>query len=159
IRSDIKGKRFVVVYDEPENHLHPQLQRALFRNLTSAFPDVQFIAATHSPFIVSSLKDSNVYVLRYQSVDSPETTEHSRVVALKLDYINRAGNASEILRQVLGLPTTLPEWVEFDLSKIIASYEGHNLSGETLEQLKEDLRRAGLSELYPEALVGLAEQR
>ena len=51
IREEVKGKRFVVVYDEPENHLHPELQRALFQNLTDAFPLVQFIVATHSPFI------------------------------------------------------------------------------------------------------------
>src|ERR1700684_3254096 len=47
-----------------ENHLHPSLQRSLFVKLVEAFPLTQFIIATHSPFIVSGLKDSNVYVLR-----------------------------------------------------------------------------------------------
>ncbi len=103
IRPEVKGKRFVVLFDEPENHLHPQLQRALFQNLTDAFPTVQFIVATHSPFIVSSLKESAVYVLRYRKVNDVVVTEQSRVVSQKLDYTNRAGTASEILREVLGV--------------------------------------------------------
>lgn len=45
IQSNMAGKRFVVTFDEPENHLHPALQRELFPKLTSAFPQVQFITA------------------------------------------------------------------------------------------------------------------
>lgn len=159
LRADVKGKRFAVVFDEPENHLHPQLQRTLFKNLTSAFPNAQFIVATHSPFIVSSLKDSNVYVLRYQDVESSTPSDQSRVASIKLDYANRAGTASEILREVLGLPTTLPEWVDEELSAIVARYADKSIDRSVLDALKGDLARAGLSELYSDALAGLARRQ
>jgi hypothetical protein len=159
IRSDVKGKRFVIIYDEPENHLHPQLQRTLFQSLTNAFPAAQFIVATHSPFIVSSLKNSNVYVLRYQDVHAAEETNASRVVSERLDYANRAGTASEILREVLGLPSTLPQWVENDLERIVAKYQTSPIDDTHLTELRSDLRAAGLSEFFPEALSGLARNR
>jgi energy-coupling factor transporter ATP-binding protein EcfA2 len=159
LRPETKDKRFVVVYDEPENHLHPQLQRTLFQRLVDTFPNAQFVVATHSPFIVSSLKESNVYVLRYENTGDEEPTEQSRIVSQKLDYVNRAGNASEILREALGLPNTLPLWVEDDLQRIVRTYEGRELTPATLDELKESLRSAGLGELFPEALVGLARTR
>ncbi len=45
----------VVLIDELDLHLHPNWQRAIVRNLTSLFPSLQFVATTHSPFIVQSL--------------------------------------------------------------------------------------------------------
>lgn len=157
IRPDIKGKPFVVTIDEPENHLHPSLQRSLFVKLTEAFPLTQFITATHSPFIVSSLKDSSVYVLRYNTLESvAEKTEASRVVSTRLDYANRAGTASEILRDVLGVPTTLPQWVESDLNRIVAKYQTSIIDESNLKELREELRVAGLEELFSEALATLA---
>ena len=50
---------FAVTLDEPENHLHPELQRTLLGTFLSAFPNVQFICATHNPFIVTSIPDSH----------------------------------------------------------------------------------------------------
>jgi energy-coupling factor transporter ATP-binding protein EcfA2 len=157
IRPDIKDKSFVVTIDEPENHLHPSLQRSLFVNLTKAFPQVQFIAATHSPFIVSSLKNSNVYVLRYDTLESVvDATETSRVVGVRLDYANRAGTASEILRDVLGVPSTLPQWVESDLARIVSKYQTKAIDENSLGELREELKTAGLEELFSEALASLA---
>lgn len=45
----------VVLIDELDLHLHPNWQRVVIRNLTSIFPKLQFVATTHSPFIVQSL--------------------------------------------------------------------------------------------------------
>lgn len=59
------SESFVALIDEPENHLHPELQKSFLRNLISAFPNVQFVVATHNPFMITSQKDSNVYVLNY----------------------------------------------------------------------------------------------
>ena len=121
----LSNQGFVVTIDEPENHLHPTMQRTLMRRLLSTFPQAQFIIATHSPFMVSSVSDSNVYVLRYVSTQVDEvhgseqimSSDMSRVVSQKLDTVNKAGSASEILREVLGVKATIPEWVEESLAK------------------------------------------
>ena len=62
-------KNFVVTLDEPENHLHPSMQRELLSNLIKAFPQAQFVVVTHSPFMVSSVRDSSVFVLDYQKTE------------------------------------------------------------------------------------------
>ena len=45
----------VVLIDELDLHLHPNWQGVIVRNLLSLFPKLQFVATTHSPFIVQSL--------------------------------------------------------------------------------------------------------
>ncbi len=152
---------FVVVFDEPENHLHPSMQRTLLRKLLNAFPGAQFVIATHSPFIVSSIKDSNVYVLRYVdgSVGGPTSEMQKRLVtSVKLDNVNKAGTAGEILREVLGVPVTLPEWAAADLANITQRFQVETLDAQTLAALRLQLENAGLSEFYPEALRAIANQ-
>ncbi|WP_448103507.1 AAA family ATPase [Pedobacter panaciterrae] len=46
----------VVLIDEIDMHLHPIWQRQVVADLKGAFPGIQFIVTTHSPFIVQSLK-------------------------------------------------------------------------------------------------------
>ena len=158
-------KEFVVTIDEPENHLHPTMQRTIMRRLLKTFPNLQFIIATHSPFMVSSVRDSNTYVLRHvcAETDCPETVEQiaisesTRVVSEKLDMINRAGSASEILREVLGVRATFPEWVEEDLEKIVKKFRERILTRETLSDLRSELSQKGYEFLYPEALATLME--
>lgn len=53
----------VVVIDELDLSLHPTWQRRIVRILKELFPKVQFICATHSPFIVQSLEDGELIVL------------------------------------------------------------------------------------------------
>ena len=158
---------FVVTIDEPENHLHPTMQRTLMRRLLKAFPKAQFIIATHSPFMVSSVNDSNVYVLRYVNTETEEVqsgeqmspSEYTRVVSQQLDTVNKAGNASEILREVLGVKATIPEWVEDDLADIVARYRDRQITRESLSDLRNELSGRGYEVLYPEALAALTEGR
>lgn len=162
IRPDLKNDNFVVSIDEPENHLHPSLQRSLMPRLIEAFPKAQFVIATHSPFMVSSVKDSNVFVLKYEieeAKDSAIQKGERRVVSEKLDYINRAGTASEILREVLGVGSTLPIWVEEELNRILKRYKNFSITDTALSSLHMDLQNAGLSDFYPDAIAGLARPR
>ena len=159
------NEEFVVTIDEPENHLHPTMQRSLIRRLLKTFPRTQFIIATHSPFMVSSVSDSNVYVLRYVNTETEEVqsgeqispSESTRVVSEKLDTVNKAGNASEILREVLGVKATIPEWVEEDLENIVARYREREITREALSELRNELSQLGYEVLYPEALAALTE--
>lgn len=53
----------VALIDEIDAHLHVSLQRKIFSFLDKAFPNVQFIVTTHSPFVVSSVSDAVIYDL------------------------------------------------------------------------------------------------
>ncbi|MBM3254613.1 MAG: hypothetical protein FJZ16_10190 [Candidatus Omnitrophica bacterium] len=100
---------FTVLIDEVENHLHATMQRAILPDFLKAFPGIQFIVSTHNPLIVGSVKDSNVYVLKYN--------DERKVDSMLLDLVNKAKTATEILREVLGVPFTMPIWVENELKK------------------------------------------
>lgn len=50
----------VVIIDELDLSLHPSWQRRIIKTLTTIFPKVQFICASHSPFIIQSLKDGQL---------------------------------------------------------------------------------------------------
>lgn len=69
------SESFVALIDEPENHLHPELQKNFLGNLIKAFPKVQFIVATHNPFMISAVRDSNVYVLNYNELNKVFSTK------------------------------------------------------------------------------------
>jgi len=154
-----RGKSsFVGVIDEPENHLHPSMQRVIIGNLLDAFPNAQLVVATHSPFVVSSVKDSSVYVLRY--ADSEQIGAPSRsVYSEKLDNVNKAGTASEILRSVLGVPVTLPLWAESQIESIVQDFDITTLDSQTISQLRARLEQNGLGDYYSDALSRMAQRR
>lgn len=61
--DDVEHDSGVVLIDEPEMHLHLELQERILPALVAMFPHVQFIVATHSPVIVSSIDDALVFDL------------------------------------------------------------------------------------------------
>jgi ABC-type ATPase involved in cell division len=142
-------KQFVVTLDEPENHLHPELQQTILVGLLEAFPHVQFIVATHNPFIISSVPNSSVYVLDYNS--------NNKVQSKYLDFVSKAGTANEILRDVLGLPFTMPIWAEQRVESIINKYMQIEINEKSLNKLRAELANIGLEKLVPDAIAKIVE--
>lgn len=62
----------IVLIDEPETHLHLSLQYQVLPILTKLFPNVQFIVATHSPAVISSIKNVTVFDLTSKETLSDE---------------------------------------------------------------------------------------
>ena len=58
----------IVLIDEVDLHLHPRWQRNLRRHLLTQFPNVQFIATTHSPVTAQETlaEGGNVAVVRWE---------------------------------------------------------------------------------------------
>ena len=50
----------VVIIDELDLSLHPSWQRRIINTLMTLFPKVQFMCATHSPFIIQSLEEGQL---------------------------------------------------------------------------------------------------
>ena len=134
---------FTVLIDEPENHLHPSLQRSMLPGLLTAFPKAQFIVTTHNPFVVTSVRDSNIIVLKF--VDG-------RVVSTKLDDVDRSATANKVLTDVLGVPFPAPLWVEDEVEKIVNSVRDEALTAELLAGLRTQLNTVGLGHLFPEVV-------
>jgi len=155
---------FVVVIDEPENHLHPSMQREFLPALVSAFPKAQFIVATHSPFIVSSVRHAKVYAFDVKNRDELEgaiaedlSSVSNAVVAIPIDIADRT-NASEILQQVLGVPITVPIWAEHELDAVVQNYKGKEFSAEDIRALQKDLNERGLADFLPDVVARAAQR-
>jgi predicted ATPase len=142
---------FAVTIDEPENHLHPELQRTVLGTLLKAFPHIQFICATHNPFIVTSVPESNVYALRYG--------EDHRVVSEFLSSADRSGSSNEVLRDVLGMPSSSPTWVEEQLRNVEADLGARELTAELIDELQQRLKLVGLERYVPSTLAKLAKDQ
>lgn len=134
----------VVLIDEIENHLHATMQRAVLPDLLTAFPNVQFIVSTHSPLVVSSVKDSYVYAFRYN--------DKYRVYSERLDLVNKARNATEILNEVLGVPFTMPIWAEESLNRIVEKYAAKDLTVDMIDEMRTEFKAEGLESLMPIAI-------
>ncbi len=53
----------VVIIDELDLYLHPRWQRHILKDLQAAFPLIQFIVSSHSPFIIQSVHSRNLISL------------------------------------------------------------------------------------------------
>ena len=83
----------IVLIDEIDLHLHPKWQRDIISFLSNAFPNIQFIATTHSPLVIQSMNEVNLYVLH---------REGDKVVAEHSDVSNFQGwTVEEILRDTM----------------------------------------------------------
>lgn len=85
----------VVLVDEIDLHLHPEWQRKVIATVSRVFPNIQFIVTTHSPLVIQSMENVNLYVLR---------REGAKIVAEHSEFTNFSGwTVEEILRDLMKL--------------------------------------------------------
>jgi hypothetical protein len=143
-------EKFTVCLDEPENHLHPELQRSIIPRMLRAFPSVRFIVATHSPFIVRASEEAAVYGLTFG--------EDDRVTANLFDLSENGLTPDDTLRDVLGLDNVMPIWAESKLNEIVARFTQGPPTPETITDLKDALVSSGLASEMPQAIETLVDQ-
>lgn len=95
----------IVLIDELELHLHPRWQREVVEKLRTTFPNIQFIATTHSPFIIQSLRPGELIML-----DPEEFGE----------YANRS--VEDIAEQVMGVEMPQKSKRYLDMYKAALEY-------------------------------------
>ena len=64
----------IVLIDEPEVHLHLELQEQVLPLLIRFFPNIQFIIATHSPAVIASIKNATIFDLTTKETRTSEET-------------------------------------------------------------------------------------
>lgn len=79
----------VVLIDEIDLHLHPKWQKTIVNSFKKAFPEIQFITTTHSPFIIQSLMNEELFDLQGKILDT--------------DYFRKS--IEEISKEEMGIET------------------------------------------------------
>jgi predicted ATP-binding protein involved in virulence len=99
----------VVLIDELDQHLHPNWQKRVVNDLKVAFPNIQFVATTHSPFIVQSLEaDELVNLDELELSESPNLLPINKVATQVMgvdgirsdDFEERVKDATQQLSEI-----------------------------------------------------------
>ncbi len=77
----------VVLIDELDLHLHPSWQKRVIYYLKNAFPNIQFIATTHSPLIIASAKAGEVVKIPAENTIFNIEPQQKSYKGWQLDYI------------------------------------------------------------------------
>ncbi len=92
-----KPKNCIVIFDEPEIHLHPELSFKMIQTLRSIGENNQFIFCTHSPDIISSSLDNSVIFL------SPPKDDENFNQAIKVTEEDETNQALRLLGHSIGI--------------------------------------------------------
>jgi hypothetical protein len=151
--------RGVVLVDELDAHVHPAWQRQIGHWLRQKFPYLQFIVATHSPFLAQVAGPGGNVVLK-QTLDGVKPR----------DNVEAVGNwrADQILTELFDLPSTRSPEVERKLQRFQElhrkrqtrqlpqpeqqEYQQLKLWQETLPPPLEDSRERQLVEILQEVV-------
>jgi ABC-type cobalamin/Fe3+-siderophores transport system ATPase subunit len=99
-----------VLIDEPETHLHLEMQYQILPLLTNLFPNLQFIVATHSPAVASSIKNATVFDLSTGQAlgDTAAGSSFSELMqthfGLENEYSNVADKILEEVTEISAMP-------------------------------------------------------
>jgi AAA domain, putative AbiEii toxin, Type IV TA system len=84
----LRDQSGIVLVDEIDLHLHPEWQQRVIPTVARTFPNLQFIFTSHSPLVVGSLRQANVFVLeRDERGVSQIRPSPSEVYGLSADQI------------------------------------------------------------------------
>jgi len=131
-REAIAESRGVVLIDELDLHLHPIWQKDVVSDLKTAFPNLQFVITTHSPFII-------------QSINSEELINLDTEIPTAIDPDNLPLN--KVATEIQGVESVRSEEFELKLKsakEMMAEFEaeGKTLTTDDYVQISEVLGSA-----------------
>lgn len=134
----------LVLIDELDAHMHPRWQQVLVDRLKQVFPNVQFLASTHSPLIVGGLARGEVERFAMRK---------GKVERVDFDPDMTLGRTDQILTgELFGLPSTLDSATQ----ELMKEYE--RLLGLSSRDDEQERRFNELSRQIEERIPPAAEE-
>ena len=124
----------IVLIDEIELHLHPSWQQRILVDLARTFPNTQFIISTHSPQVLTTVKQQNIVELR---------REYGRIRAGQTTAPTYGAEAGDVLAAVMGVEER-PDDNEFvknlsEYNQLVGANKGESEKAMLLRQKLEEL--------------------
>jgi len=114
--------------DEIDLHLHPLWQRSIMKCLSDYFPRIQFVATSHSPFMVQAAYGSNYAVLNKSGDEVLINNTPGAVDGWRIDQIATS--------EFIGVPTARGEDYEKIYDERKKLLEKSKLNNKEKERLK-----------------------
>lgn len=132
-------KHFIILLDEPEQRMHPELARRFIDLLRKYLKDIaqqrpsiesiQIITTTHSPFILTDFAASNIISL--------ENKEQENLTDINIGRIDAfAGNIHKLLIDDFFMTSTIGEYASGKIREVIKWLKDESI---TKEEFKEKL--------------------
>lgn len=126
----------LVLVDEIDSHLHPKWQRQIMPLISQLLPETHIIATTHSPFVLGSTDDAQVFQI-YKDGNGK--------LQVKAGFDELYGYPADLVLQKSFVPSLYPPEIEQKLQQLSALAR-ENAAG-TLSPLKKAEHDALLKEL------------
>ena len=138
----------VVLIDELDAHLHPMWQQQIGEWLQTKFPNIQFIVATHSPFLAQVAREPQANVLL------TEKAGHGVKARTDLSSVS-TWRAEQIYAELFGLRSTRSPHAQGQLERLL-KLEVRRRSARLSSEEKAEL--AQLSIQFPPGVEGVESQ-
>ncbi|WP_102694163.1 AAA family ATPase [Rummeliibacillus pycnus] len=131
-------EKYILLLDEPEERMHPELARNFVNELIRFLGDLseggkmfQIIISTHSPFILSDIHSSNIIYLE------KDNTGYSKAILRKVNTFG--ANIHTLLKDGFFMSSTMGEFASKKIKEVISFITESNIYDVTEEQKKECL--------------------
>lgn len=104
--TDLAG---IVIIDEIDLHLHPELEQSVLSRFRKTFPSVQFIISTHSPLVLSGVENKPENIVYSMHVNGEERTlsvhrtyglDANSLMAENMEAANRTSEVDNEIRAI-----------------------------------------------------------
>lgn len=117
----------IIIIDEVELHLHPGWRKRILKDLTSVFPNIQFIVSTYSPEVITSYKEANLILLKHEGSATQIESAYGKDVNTVFRSILLVGNRPAEIKEL------------FDKFSQVLDAEDYPKAREILSQLENIL--------------------
>ncbi len=126
----------VVLIDELDVHLHPKWQRHAVDDLRAVFPAVQFVATSHSPFIIQAAASGKIVKLDQAELVEVEEADGQKTLRPPTVDVDSAGESIEdIAEDVQGVETPQQSVRALKLAETTEAYFSLLQQGDKADQV------------------------
>lgn len=140
----VRTAQGIVLIDEIDLHLHPTWQRLIIPALLQAFPGLQFVATTHSPFIIQSLSEGVMLDLDEMEVDDRVYNMSLIDIVEDVQKVENADRSAPYMQQVRNAEHYL---LEIENLRAIEDPQEKDQRTKELDQMERRFQDPGLEAL------------
>lgn len=105
---DSKELTGIVIIDEIDAHLHVSLQKKILSFLDNAYPNIQFIVSTHSPFVLQSVDNAVIYDLsKLEQLEDLSLYSYEAITKGLLGVSTRSDDLNQMTDELTSLTTDI----------------------------------------------------